>query len=339
MISIIIPVYNCIDTISNCIASIQKQTEPDWELILVDDGAGDGSGSVCDQMTACDSRIRVFHKENGGVSSARNQGLEMARGEFVMFCDSDDYPEPDWCRELLKAAQAAPDRLPICNFYRKSPSWEHINREQDCGRLGGYLDTVDMYRLYQLELIGTPWNKIYRRDILECNQIRFRPDLSLGEDLIFNLAYIRHLCDGFTMINRPLYHYTVGGADSLSIKYYPDLNGIYRAIFSELKNAMCLIPGAFEKYRQDFYHSYFFAFDRVFRNTWSEKNPASPIEKWRYNAGIFSSDAFQTCRSTIGKHYINPLQYWGLRTNSFYIYWTMVVLSEAISRMIHKKGK
>ena len=89
MISIIVPVYNCIRSLPRCIGSIQSQTLTDWELLLVDDGSTDGSSSLCDQFVTSDNRIHVFHKPNGGVSSARNMGLEHAQGEYVMFCDSE----------------------------------------------------------------------------------------------------------------------------------------------------------------------------------------------------------------------------------------------------------
>lgn len=336
MISIIVPVYNCNDSIQKCVNSIQKQNYPDWELILVDDGSTDGSGQLCDQFGAADSRIRVIHKKNGGVSSARNAGIDTAQGEFILFCDSDDYVEPIWCSKLVSAAQSYLNTLPICNFFRDSASGESINYEQQCNALDVKIRPEDFFKLYQLELLGTPWNKIYRRDILSEKHIRFCPDLSLGEDLVFNLDYMKFL-DGFSYINEPLYHYSLGNGQSLSAKYYPDLHGIYHVIFSELKEALNAIPGAFMQWEQDYYRSYFFAFDRVFRNTFSSNNPLTKKEKWQYNAAAFRSDAFQQCKQAIPKHHINILQYWGLQTNSYYIYWISVIISESISKMLHRK--
>lgn len=273
MISIIVPVYNCTDSIQKCINSIQSQVYSDWELILVDDGSTDNSGQLCDQFAANDSRIHVIHKANGGVSSARNAGLDAAQGEFILFCDSDDYTEPEWCSKLIAAAKNRLNAFPICNYFRNSSSGESINYAKQCNALDETIVREDLFCLYQLELLGTPWNKIYRQDILSENHIRFRPNLSLGEDLIFNLDYIKFLADGFTYINEPLYHYVLGTGQSLSTKYYPDLLGIYHIIFSELKTALNRVPDAFARWRQDYYRSYFFAFDRVFRNTFSPSNP------------------------------------------------------------------
>ena len=338
MISIIVPVYNCIRSLPRCIGSIQSQTLTDWELLLVDDGSTDGSSSLCDQFVTSDNRIHVFHKPNGGVSSARNMGLDHAQGEYVMFCDSDDWVEPEWCEQLYLAAAENPGCLPVCNYYRSAPDCETINRKGQCQALEERIAKEDFFSLNQFELLGIPWNKIFRRTILEENRIRFRPNLSLGEDLIFNLDYLHCLTDGFVFVNRPLYHYTIGSLDSLSSKYYPDLAGIYRKIYLRIKDELCSIPGAYEKWELEYAHSCFFAFDRVFRNTWSKKNPATMHRKWKYNQTVFHSEAFQSCRKTISKDYINALQYWGLQTNSFHVYWAMVVLSETISHQIHKNS-
>lgn len=331
MISIIVPVYNCIRSLPRCIGSIQSQTLTDWELLLVDDGSTDGSGFLCDQFVTSDNRIHVFHKPNGGVSSARNMGLDHAKGEYVMFCDSDDWVEPEWCEQLYLAAVENPGCQPICNYYRRTADHETINRKKQCEDMNESIAKADFFSLNRYELLGIPWNKIYIRSILEENHIRFQSGLSLGEDLVFNLDYLHCQTGGFTFINKPLYHYSVGSTDSLSSKYYPDLSEIYQKVYLRIKDELRSIPGAYEKWELEYAHSYFFAFDRIFRNTFSKKNPASTAKKWHYNASIFSSAAFQQCKNAVSKHYINILQYWGLQTRSFYIYWLTVTVSEYIS--------
>lgn len=337
MISIIVPVYNCIRSLPRCIGSIQSQTLTDWELLLVDDGSTDGSGSLCDQFVTSDNRIHVFHKPNGGVSSARNMGLDHAQGEYVMFCDSDDWVEPEWCEQLYLAAVENPGCLPVCNYYRSTPDRETLNREVQCQALEERIAKEDFFSLNQYELLGIPWNKIFRRTILEENHVRFRLDISLGEDLVFNLDHLHCLTGGFVFINKPLYHYTVGSLESLSSKYYPDLAGIYRKIYLRIKDELRSIPGAYEHWELEYAYSYFFAFDRVFRNTWLKKNRSSLLRKWQYNASQFHSEEFQACRKAISKGYINVLQYFGLKTNSFLMYWSTVIASEAISRFRHHK--
>lgn len=103
MISIIVPVYNVKKYLQKCVESLLGQTYTDFEILLIDDGSTDGSSEICDQLREADSRIRVFHKENGGLSDARNFGIEHAQGEFLLFIDSDDMIHPDFCKVLMDA--------------------------------------------------------------------------------------------------------------------------------------------------------------------------------------------------------------------------------------------
>lgn len=105
LISVIIPIYNIEDCLPRCVASVQNQTYQNLEILLVDDGSTDGTGALCDALAAKDARIRVFHKENGGSSSARNMGIREARGEYLGFVDSDDWIEPEMYEALLTMIQ------------------------------------------------------------------------------------------------------------------------------------------------------------------------------------------------------------------------------------------
>lgn len=105
LISVIVPVYNIMEYLPRCVASLRRQTYPNLEILLVDDGSTDGTGQLCDRLAAEDGRIRVVHKDNGGTSSARNMGIERAQGEFLGFVDSDDYVEPDMYMHLYQAVE------------------------------------------------------------------------------------------------------------------------------------------------------------------------------------------------------------------------------------------
>ena len=105
-VSIIVPVYNIENYIRVCVESILAQTYESFELILVDDGSKDNSGILCDEYAAIDSRVKVIHKENGGVSSARNTGLQQAKGKWIMYVDGDDWIEPDMIESLIETAKA-----------------------------------------------------------------------------------------------------------------------------------------------------------------------------------------------------------------------------------------
>lgn len=101
VISVIVPIFNAAETIHKCFVSIQAQTYSNLEIILVDDGSVDNSGAICDEFSLVDDRVRVIHKKNGGVSSARNAGIDLATGELIMFVDADDWLDPNLCAALL----------------------------------------------------------------------------------------------------------------------------------------------------------------------------------------------------------------------------------------------
>ena len=118
-ISIIVPVYNTEKYLHRCIDSILAQTFTDFELILVDDGSSDNSPKICDEYAEKDKRVRVIHQENGGVSRARNIGIDNSCGTYLMFCDSDDYVDKRFCEVMHKCATEYPDDCIICNAWRE----------------------------------------------------------------------------------------------------------------------------------------------------------------------------------------------------------------------------
>ena len=117
-VSIIVPVYNAENHIERCFDSIIAQDYPNWELIIIDDGSSDSSGDRCDRYSLWDKRIRVVHKPNGGVSSARNTGLKVCKGDYIGFMDSDDSLEPEFLESLYNAAIENDADIVCCNYYR-----------------------------------------------------------------------------------------------------------------------------------------------------------------------------------------------------------------------------
>ena len=196
MISVIVPVYKSIETLERCVRSLLAQTEKDLELILVDDGSPDGSGRLCNELSREDNRIRVIHKENGGVSSARNAGIEAAKGEYLLFADSDDYAEPDMAEKLLEGI--GEDDIAICGFHHHYQGRDIIRIPEVPGHSG----EENFLTLYGSGFLNMPWNKLYKRELAG----RFDESLSLGEDLLFNLDYLRRT-DGISVVKAALCHY------------------------------------------------------------------------------------------------------------------------------------
>ena len=192
-VSIIVPVYNAAETLRRCVDSVLKQDYTDFELLLVDDGSRDGSGAICDAYAARDPRVRVIHKENAGVSAARNDALDQAQGTFLQFLDSDDWLTPDATKQLVRSAQACGCDLVIADFYRVSG--DRVAHKGEIDEEG--VLSREEFAAYMMEnpadyYYGVLWNKLYRREIVEAHHLRMDADLRWCEDFLFNLEYILH---------------------------------------------------------------------------------------------------------------------------------------------------
>lgn len=173
LVSIIVPVYKAENCIRRCLASIYEQTFKDFEAVLVDDGSPDRAGSICDEIANQDSRFRVIHKNNGGISDARNTGLESARGKYICFLDDDDYISPLFLYNLFNLIEGGAD-IAVCQFCKVAENVNDyflINKEQPV-----FIDTlsVDAFLsgLSNDQTLMMCWNKMYRREII--GEERFR---------------------------------------------------------------------------------------------------------------------------------------------------------------------
>lgn len=218
-ISIIVPVYNSEATLGRCIQRIVEQSYLNWELILIDDGSIDHSRAICEEACRKDMRIKAIYKENGGVSSARNAGLEKATGEWIAFCDSDDYVEEHWLQnfvEVIKRKDAS--ELLFVQKIRvyKQGVFESVYYENE----QGLIPTSE----FLLGHFGFVWNKIFKKEILEQHQIRFDGHIHLFEDEVFVLQYLSWMKGVFITINEAEYNYEW---PNYSHKYRHDINDIY----------------------------------------------------------------------------------------------------------------
>ena len=199
-ISIIVPVYKVEQYLPKCIDSILAQTFQNWELLLIDDGSPDNSGNICDEYAHKDSRIRVFHKKNGGVSSARNLGLDYAEGDYVMFVDSDDWISNDCLQVCLDEIKK--DKLDALQF--------------------GFISVTDDLENPRVKIATLPlngekyiqtnnfnvcvWGGIYKCEIIEEYKLRFPKELKLAEDQIFVLSFFK-CCHRIKYLEKAMYYY------------------------------------------------------------------------------------------------------------------------------------
>lgn len=209
-ISIIVPVYNTEKYLKECIDSVLAQTYTDFELLLVDDGSTDKSGDICDEYAQKDSRIRVFHKKNGGASSARNVGLAKAKGEWICFVDSDDWVELHYLETLAQLK----DKADVTFFTTKKTCESgdvNLLIPKACvlhGRLEVEEQLAHLKYGMPMDLFGWPHNKMFRASIIKENGVLFPEDVVFREDEIFMMTYSRYITS-LEIIDTLLYNYRV----------------------------------------------------------------------------------------------------------------------------------
>lgn len=216
-ISIIVPVYNAEAYLQKCLNSIISQPFKDWECILVDDGSTDGSASICDKSALKDGRFKVIHKNNEGVSSARNIGIDNAKGDWITFVDSDDWLEGDFL-SLPSMAQIGSDLLIIDCLIRKSDNivLDHYDAAiYDRGQIQQTFRNL----MFRQCMLG-PWSKFFRREIIMKNKIKFDQDLKWAEDRLFNLQFLSY-CNKIQAMGKGNYVYVFPSMETNIMKYHP----------------------------------------------------------------------------------------------------------------------
>lgn len=199
IISVIVPIYNAGKYLHRCINSILAQTFTNFELLLVNDGSTDNSKNICEYYAVKDLRIRVFHKKNGGVSSARNLGLTNVKGELITFVDADDWIESD-CLELFMKNTNELTCLSFQSFYEgKKELWD--TSIYNANNIKEYI-----IELYNKEILGYVWGKLYKQEIIQKHNIKFNEQVRFREDELFVLDYLTYITE-VTYIDKKCYNY------------------------------------------------------------------------------------------------------------------------------------
>ncbi|WP_026759298.1 glycosyltransferase family 2 protein [Selenomonas ruminantium] len=217
-LTIIVPMYNRQAYIKDCLASIQRQTYTDWELLLVDDASTDETAAICRDWQRADERIKLLEQpHNQGVSAARNIGLQAAGGKYVTFVDSDDYLLPDGLAHMMKIALAGQaDVVWSPGRYYEDAEGQTLIPEIDCGMRSKAVESLDVDLGKRLNLffqyngwVWSVWNRVYRREFLEQNKLKFEA-ISTNEDALFNLLC---LCRAkkYMVTNQLYYVYRLSG--------------------------------------------------------------------------------------------------------------------------------
>lgn len=240
LITIIVPIYNVEAYLPKCIESILNQTYSNIEIILVNDGSPDNSGEICKRYANEDKRIKIVNKPNGGLSDARNAGLNVASGEYVIFVDSDDYIEKNLVNDTYTKLREHSADLCCFNYSSVDECGNYLNKDIlelddkiyniDSANINDYLITKFLTYKHGIEA----WDRIYKMKIIKDNNLRFSYNHEIfAEDLMFNLLYLTHT-NKIVTISKSYYNYLIR-TDSIMAKPKKELFRRYLELFTRLK--------------------------------------------------------------------------------------------------------
>lgn len=266
------------------------QTFKDFELILVDDGSTDASGEICDEYSINYFNVKVIHKENSGISSARNVGIALSTGKWLMFCDDDDKVEPGWMETLYDAAQMHRNCLINCEFAKVDTNGNKmiikipdIKEEQSFER-------DDYYLLYKYNYSPYLWIRIFDATIIKKYRIAFNESMKKGgEDALFVLDYFKHI-DGRILYVPKCHYLWIDNGSSTSRNYNPFYYDLVKVLYWARKEFIS------KQYMQEYKNTYFYIFYHCIINVMA-KNPQEHSEKIKYCNQIIKDAAFQDALS------------------------------------------
>jgi glycosyltransferase involved in cell wall biosynthesis len=241
IISIIVPVYKVEKYLARCVESLRNQTLQDIEIILVDDGSPDRCPQMCDAFAKADPRIRVIHKKNGGVSSARNAGLDVATGDYITFVDSDDWIDPVMYAAMMEKAREHNCNVVMCDCLKEFPDRSELYTHNI--RPGFYdraaLETEYFPHLLMMENVEYPatisnWLLLFRRELAE--QVRYLTGVRYSEDLLFGARLMYRARSFYYMKEQAHYHYVMN-PQSATHRFVPDKWNDYLKLHSGIREA------------------------------------------------------------------------------------------------------
>lgn len=207
LVSIIIPIYNAEKSIERTLRSIELQTYQNIEVLMINDGSTDHSEQICKKYEAKDSRFHFIHKKNSGVSNTRNYGIELAKGEYLQFVDSDDWLVKTATDSFVKAALLTGSEMVISDYYRVVGKEIKIKGHIPVtGKISRKSFAEYMMKAPANFYYGVLWNKFFKADIIREHKLSCSPDLDWCEDFLFNMEYLQYITN-VTVLQKPLYYY------------------------------------------------------------------------------------------------------------------------------------
>lgn len=259
MISIIVPVYNTANYLSQCVDSIICQSYTDWELILVDDGSKDQSGMICDEYAKQDNRITVIHQSNNGVSSARNAGINLAKGEYLCFVDADDWLEPSFL-DNFDIVNSDYDMY-IAGWFFNTYGNSTLGVRYEAVHCHTVEEVKNEFFRQKLVKNGYPWGKLYKTSIVRDNALKYNEKMSINEDQLFVMQYIL-LIHSLCIIRNQSYQYRIfiETGEKLSSKLhlydeYIENSKCFQSLLNRMKIIWCLPDNIVQILLQQFVYS------------------------------------------------------------------------------------
>lgn len=247
LISVVVPVYNVELYLGQCIESILEQSYKRIEILLINDGSTDNSGRICDKYAELDDRIKVIHKENGGIASARNRGILEASGKLITFVDSDDWIDKKLIETLFTNIDTSINQISMCTYVREYPdnsmekelfykktiiSGEEVRRKL-CGPLKEELGNPE-----NMDCYNTMWGKLYPIELAKSIKVKENSYIGPSEDLLFNFEICREITS-LVYINESLYHYRKDNNNSITTKYNEGLSNKWNSLYDILHKMIC----------------------------------------------------------------------------------------------------
>lgn len=281
-VSVIIPIFNVEDYLSECIESILKQTLQDIEIILVNDGSQDTSGKICDEYSEKDVRVKVIHKKNGGPSDARNWGLDYASGEYISFVDSDDWINENMLSDMYNIGNYNKSDLIVSGSFIEFAN-ENYFLEESFDQT--YISTEDkdikdsIFKICKLGLFNVVWNKLYRKEVIA--NYRFIEDAMPAEDVVFN-SYIFNEIESLILMNKSYYHYMKRDIDSYVTKYSPKIYEVALDRYNSFKKLFSNWSLCEEKHNEWLNRVYFDGLQDCIINMYRSGSPLSFKDKRQF---------------------------------------------------------
>lgn len=330
MISIIVPIYKVEKYLDKCVNSIINQTYKDLEIILVDDGSPDNCPKMCDAFAEQDSRIKVVHKQNGGLMSARQAGLRIATGEYVGFVDGDDWIEPDMYMHFYKAICDYQPDMAVSEFY--SETGGELDKSKQNLPEPFFAKDEMINEIYPNMLFKAPyynfginpccWSKIYKKELLENCLYSIPTEIKIGEDTAFTYPCLIK-AQSMAYIDKACYHYIDSRDGSMTSSYDADMENTILIPFEILKNSFEKSGYNFSN-SLDYYLFYLIEFvirnEAGFSNKKSKKEIIQTIKKFTHNKEVvFALNNINSAELPLRKKFL--LTFFKMKSNEFiYLY-------------------